>query len=89
MSRRRSRGLTAGAVEPESSSKRIALRIQDGDKVWHGTLVYEDGKPFDPSEAAKLRAARKLEAAHIKAEADERAGKTPVPNKRRERAPED
>ncbi|TDR85325.1 restriction endonuclease [Enterovirga rhinocerotis] len=53
----------------------------------NGTEVYEDGKPFDPSEAAKLRAARKREAARIKAEADERAGKPPVPRKTRGRLP--
>ena len=44
----------------------------------HGTEVYEDGKPFDPSDAAKLRAARKRETARIKAEAEERAGRPPL-----------
>lgn len=53
----------------------------------HGTEVFEDGKPFDLREANRLKTERKKKAAAIKAEADERAGKPPVPKKTRGRAP--
>mgnify|MGYP003377634462 CR=1 FL=1 len=53
----------------------------------NGSEVYEDGKPFNPTEIGRLRALRKKEAARIKAEADERAGKPPVPKKTRGRPP--
>jgi hypothetical protein len=55
--------------------------------IEQGTEVYADGKPFDVAEASRLRTARKREAARIKAESDQRAGKPPVPNRTRGRAP--